>query len=274
MNNRFTHLWHFARSYHHTKQTLTQRMLDEGQPTLQQILQLSFIEHLKTGTLPEEQFMLYKANDVIYLPYFSQGIEIIAGRITDQIEKNTLLSKALGAIQQEQNIRKDYLPNFKGDIHSTILSPNNKQYIEFLLSNAKNAPIETALAAHLPCFWVYQQLGEHLPLSQISLNHPFRPQIKSFSSVKLKESSNFILKMITTRANQLSQEREEKAIKTFKMGLVYERNFFPTNKMFLPKSFFNEMKQKTSPTIQSETSLIQPKKLFDNPTNHPRPPTP
>ncbi|WP_198009821.1 thiaminase II/PqqC family protein [Legionella tunisiensis] len=74
-------------------------------------------------------------------------------------------------------------------------------YTDYLLDNAKHAPIEIAVVSFLPCFMIYRELGKRLDLTTCALNHPYRKWMASYSS------ENFIA--ATKTITQMTQELTE-----------------------------------------------------------------
>ena len=52
--------------------------------------------------------------------------------------------------------------------------PTCAHYTHYLLALAHNAPYEMAVAALLPCFWIYWEVGKHL-LETARPDNPIRP---------------------------------------------------------------------------------------------------
>ena len=125
------------------------------------------VQH-RTGrrTLSRERFQGYIIQDALYLAQYSRILAIAGARGPDAETLRTFGSCALEAVAVEQALHERYLTEFGVDpaqIAEAEPSPDCLGYTSFLLATAYHEPWEVLVAALLPCFWIYWDVGSRLP---------------------------------------------------------------------------------------------------------------
>ena len=72
---------------------------------------------------------------------------------------------AAGALRVERALHEGFFKEFglsPDDVAATPLAPTNLAYTSYLLAVAYGAPFHEALAALLPCYWIYWEVGKAL----------------------------------------------------------------------------------------------------------------
>lgn len=130
---------------------------EAAEPVFQKILAHPFIEELSTGTLSEERFRYYLRQDALYLAGYARLLAHIASRLGNKSHVEAFLGFATDGIAVERALHESFLGS---DIPTPDqISPACLLYTSVLQSQAL-APVEVEAAAILPCFWVYQRVGE------------------------------------------------------------------------------------------------------------------
>jgi thiaminase/transcriptional activator TenA len=127
----------------------------------QSILKMPFIKELSEGSLPQEKFRFYMAQDSLYLEHFGRTLSLIAAKITDLQDVLAFMRFAENAIVVENALHESYFKDF-GLNDKGILQPACHHYIHFLRSTAALESVEIAVAAVLPCFWIYREVGDYI----------------------------------------------------------------------------------------------------------------
>ena len=126
-------------------------------PVYREILAHPFVEALAAGTLSDEQFRFYIRQDALYLDGYARRLAHVAARLTDKGHTESFLRFALDGIAVERALHAQFL---NGDIPAPgEISPTCLLYTSVLNAQAL-APVEVEAAAVLPCFVVYQRVGE------------------------------------------------------------------------------------------------------------------
>ena len=126
-------------------------------PVYRKILGHPFVRELADGTLPAEQFRHYIRQDALYLDGYARRLAHVASRLTRREHTEAFLHFALDGIAVERALHAQFLA---GDAPTRDeMSPACLLYTALLDAQA-TAPVEVEAAALLPCFVVYQRVGE------------------------------------------------------------------------------------------------------------------
>jgi thiaminase/transcriptional activator TenA len=129
------------------------------------------------------------AQDAHYLTYYSETLACIAAKLPQNEDKITFIEFARNAIVVERSLHEYYLELF-GKKPLPPISPTCHHYIHYLRSVAFVSNVEVTLAAILPCFWIYKEVGDYI--SEISREHimdnPYRKWIETYSDESFAQS--------------------------------------------------------------------------------------
>jgi thiaminase/transcriptional activator TenA len=120
---------------------------------------LPFNRELAAGTLDEARFKFYITQDALYLDQYARILAIAGARGPDGATLRLFAQSALEAVAVEQALHGQYLSQFGADASEAGLSPDCLSYTSFLLATAYHEPWEVLMAAVLPCFWIYWDVG-------------------------------------------------------------------------------------------------------------------
>src|SRR2546422_3767824 len=137
-------------------------------PIYAAILRHPFIAGLLRGTLAHESFQFYAVQDALYLREFARALSIAAARAPRDEWIIMFNEHAAGALKVERELHEGFFKEFglgPGDVASTPLAPTNLAYTSYLLAVAHTAPFHEAVAALLPCYWIYWEVGKALERS-------------------------------------------------------------------------------------------------------------
>lgn len=182
------------------------RMHQEIYDLLEKIQNHNFNAELANGSLPKDKFIYYLLQDSLYLNEFSRALSLIAARIADNTHMHAFMQFALGAIQSEKDLHKNYITKFQQflnqDLTTVKQSPACFMYSNFLLKTASLNAVEEAVASILPCFFVYHEVGKNMK-KNLDINNPYSDWINLYSDKDFAEA--------VTRAINITNELGEKA---------------------------------------------------------------
>jgi thiaminase (transcriptional activator TenA) len=177
------------------------------EPIYNKILELPFLHELMDGSLPSGKFYFYLQQDVIYLSEYGKILAGIASKLDKKEHRNAFLNFADNTIAVELALHASYLKNASPVFYQGP-SPSCLLYTGFLSKQLLCYPIETALAAVLPCFWIYQKVGDYIVGHQTKGNNPYQSWIDTYGS---EEFADKVKKAITIcdEASENSAQKEE-----------------------------------------------------------------
>src|SRR4029453_7180987 len=134
-------------------------------PIYAAILDHPFVRGLTDGSLPRESFKFYAVQDALYLREFARALSLTAARAPQDEWIIMFNEHAAGALKVERSLHESFFQDFgltREAVASTPLAPTNPAYTSSLLGVAYGSPFHEALAALLPCYWIYWEVGKEL----------------------------------------------------------------------------------------------------------------
>jgi len=138
------------------------------------IKRLPFIEELANGTLSAERFRFYISQDSQYIDDYSRALASIASRLPDMADAAQFMEFALDGVAVEKALHTRFCPDRSAGKSSVCL------FYTSLLRSHDSQPVAVAAAAILPCFWIYQKVGEHLLATAKLEGNPYRDWIETY----------------------------------------------------------------------------------------------
>ncbi|UDL94884.1 thiaminase II [Lichenihabitans sp. PAMC28606] len=148
----------------------------------ERIRTMPFNQNLADGTLPLKLFRHYIIQDAHYLVAFAQALAIASAKADHPDHVVQFAQGAAGAIAVERELHTGYFRTFgvtPDEVASTPVSPAAHHYISFLIATGFREPLAVHLAALLPCFWVYREVGRDI-LGRASIDNPYRAWIDAY----------------------------------------------------------------------------------------------
>jgi thiaminase/transcriptional activator TenA len=149
-------------------------------PVYGSIIEMPFIDELLDGKLPVEKFQFYIAQDSHYLEHFGRALSLIGARAGDLQDALSFMRFAEGAIVVENALHQFYFTDY-GIKHKGNIEPACHHYVHYLKSTAALEQVEIAMAAVLPCFWIYKEVGDHIYKNQRTKTNPYQKWIDTYA---------------------------------------------------------------------------------------------
>ena len=148
-----------------TSPTLTEELWAAIEELYGEILAHPFIAGLTDGSLDQEAFRFYVVQDALYLREFARALSIAAARAPREADILMLNRHAAGALEVERSLHASFFSDFglsEEEAAATPMAPTTLAYTSYLLAIAYGGSFPEALAALLPCYWIYWQVGKAL----------------------------------------------------------------------------------------------------------------
>jgi thiaminase/transcriptional activator TenA len=132
------------------------------------ILRHPFVTGLTDGSLSRDSFRFYAVQDALYLREFARGLSIAGARAPRDEWIIMFNEHAAEALRVERALHEGFFREFGLDadeVTATPLAPTNAAYTSYLLAVAYGRPFHEAVAALLPCYWIYWEVGKALERS-------------------------------------------------------------------------------------------------------------
>lgn len=131
----------------------------------EKILAMPFNAELQSGTLSVDRFRHYMIQDAHYLEGFARALSLASGKGLNTDHVVLFAEAARTAIVVERSLHANYFATFgvsQADFNGTLPTPACDHYVSYLLRVATMEPFDVVLAALLPCFWIYREVGKHI----------------------------------------------------------------------------------------------------------------
>lgn len=190
------------------------------------IYQHPFNQELAQGNLALEKFIFYLKQDALYLVDFSKALALTATRLPHDQQSELFMQFAMNALKAERDLHVNILKKY-----AITLSIPNKQspfcfmYTNYLLRMASTATVEEAVASLLPCFWVYQQVGQRAFAKKIPHN-PYQEWIDLYSSHEFNHSVDLMIATLNDLAIHASIPCQQKMLNAFRQATLCEWQFW------------------------------------------------
>lgn len=124
-----------------------------------------FVTGIADGSLPLESFKYYVLNDSYYLSVFAKVQALGAAKASDLHTTSRMAAHAQGTYEAELDLHRNFTKRL-GITEETIAAfepaPTAYAYSTHLLAVAHTGTLGEIIAAILPCYWLYQEIGERL----------------------------------------------------------------------------------------------------------------
>ncbi|MCK0177258.1 thiaminase II [Mycolicibacterium sp. F2034L] len=146
-------------------QRWSERLWRDIEPIYSAILAHPFISGLVDGTLDEEVFAHYVAQDVHYLRDYARALAVVGAKAPTLADTAMFSRHAAEVMDVELELHRTLLPELGLDpaaIAAVPVAPTTRAYTSYLLATVYGGSFVDGLAAILPCYWIYARVGADL----------------------------------------------------------------------------------------------------------------
>lgn len=129
------------------------------------ILRHPFVSGLTDGSLPRDAFRHYIVQDAHYLRGYARALALCGARAEEPRDTVMFGAHAGGAIAAEQSLHAALLADLGLTAEAAAaepVAPTTRAYVSYLLATGHGGSFAEAVAAVLPCYWIYARVGEEL----------------------------------------------------------------------------------------------------------------
>ena len=189
---------------------------------------LPFNTELTAGSLSLDRFQTYIVQDAIYLSRFSRALAVAAAKAPDTSTMQSFAQSALGAIAVEQALHARFLRDFGVDparVADAEPSPDCLAYTSYLIASAYHDPWEVLVAALLPCFSLYWDVGCAIARSAAPQN-PYKAWIDTYSDERFGDAVRAVIAITDRAADTASAMTRTRMLAVFARACLYEWLFW------------------------------------------------
>ncbi|HLT68169.1 MAG TPA: TenA family protein, partial [Microbacterium sp.] len=160
----------------------------------------------------------YIAQDSVYLFAYSDLLARAGELATDPAEKAFWRASAESAIATEMELHRS-----RGAGERVPASPETEAYLAHLSrSGGEHAVL---IAALLPCFWIYEQVGLTLAAKNHD-EHPYGDWLSTYGSPEFTESTEQAIALVQRAARRADDTTLTRMRHAFTLSSHHERAFF------------------------------------------------
>ena len=135
------------------------------EPIYAQVLVHPFLTGLTDGTLPRERFRHYAVQDALYLREFARTLSIAAARAPRTGVLTMFAEHVVATMAAEGGLHDAFFAEFglsRDQVERTSPAPTTLAYTSYMLRVAALGDYAQVLGVALPCYWIYQEVGQVL----------------------------------------------------------------------------------------------------------------
>lgn len=190
-----------------------------------------FVEGLGDGTLDTASFENYLRQDALYLREYSRVLARASALAPTSAEQVFWADAASGAIAAEMELHRTWLgtagdaTTFDDAGDDVLASPTTAAYLGHLHAAGSVGDYGVVIAAVLPCFWIYQDIGERLA-ERSHAEHPFAAWLDTYADPAFAASTARAIELVGAAAAAAGLDRRERMRRAFVLSSSHEEAFF------------------------------------------------
>ncbi|CAH0161368.1 Hydroxymethylpyrimidine/phosphomethylpyrimidine kinase [Microbacterium oxydans] len=195
---------------------------------------LPFIRGLADGTLSRAPFLFYLQQDALYLREYARVLAEASRSAPTSAEQAFWADSANGAIVGELELHASWLDPTRGVTDATFAAPPGPvttAYLDHLRSVAFGGGYAELIAAILPCFWLYTDLGERLQAGEFGAyagdpEHPYASWLATYADPAFSAATAQAVDYVTQAAAAADEATRARMRRAFEASSALERDFF------------------------------------------------
>jgi thiaminase/transcriptional activator TenA len=198
--------------------------MEEG---LKRVLAHGFLQGLSTGSLPREQFGYFIVQDTLYLNDYARALSLLAAK-APSYAVGTVAAHASATVATELELHPSLLTDAGLEpslLQTTPKSPATTAYTSYLLSVCAQRPFHEGLAAVLPCYWIYEQVGRSL-VERGSVDTVYQRWIEAYAAEGFADSVAEMLAVVDQVVDELPEAAVAQMAEHIEITTRYEWMFW------------------------------------------------
>jgi hydroxymethylpyrimidine kinase/phosphomethylpyrimidine kinase len=220
--NHLHHLWPPSEPF-------SARVWKRIEPIREAIETMPFVRALADGSLPWPNFRFYLAQDAHYLREYARCLALVAALAPDQDAQEFFAHASAGALDAELTLHRSLLAQDSESLESVEVSPVTAAYVDHLQRACAAGDYPAAIAAVLPCFWLYQHIGERLGALRAqsgTTTHPYAAWIDTYADPDFAALTATAIALTDRAALRASADQRTVMAAEFERSSRYEWMFF------------------------------------------------
>ena len=188
-----------------------------------------FLHELHAGTLPMDRFSYFILQDYVYLLDFAQVLCQGAAKSPDLETLELFARHALAAVEVERSFHASFgktLGLSRKQLDAVQKGPITQAYIGHLQSVARSGSLSEIVAAVLPCYWIYGEVGRRLNRGAASKPKIYREWIEIYASEDFWKPVREQIQLMDTLGEATKPREKKLLVDHFLLSSRYEFMFW------------------------------------------------
>lgn len=197
-------------------------------PIYSEILAQPFLRGLIDGSLSPAAFRYYIVQDALYLRDYARCLSLASARATHSEVAALFAGHVQGIMQAEGSLHDTFFAEFgisRAEVEETPQAPTTLAYTSYLLRTAYGGDYAELLGAVLPCYWIYQEVGQVL-LAEGSPNPQYQRWIATYGGEEYAASVEAVLDEMDRVGAELGPQQQAAVTAAFVTTSRYEWMFW------------------------------------------------
>lgn len=197
-------------------------------PLCEKILAMPFNAKLAAGNLSADSFRHYIIQDAHYLEGFARALALASAKADTADQIVQFAAAAQTAIMVERALHADYFRKFgitDEDFAAAQPTPVCHHYVSYLLRVAALDSFPVVLAALLPCFWIYLEVGRDIYGRAVKQN-PYQAWIDTYAGEEFATAVQAVIETTDTVASGTSERMRQSMHAAFTRATQLEWMFW------------------------------------------------
>ena len=210
----------------------TQRAWDRIADWREAVETMPFIRALADGSLPTDAFAHYLTQDAAYLVEFARALSMVSQLAPSRTAQAFFAQSAHTALDVESALHRDWLRVHGATAPDTVTgsgeaSPVTVAYTDHLLATCARGSYPVAVAAVLPCYWLYAYIGDTLLRRAGDLSgHRYERWIATYADPAFQDATATARRLADEAAESADRNTLGAMFAAFERSSTYEYLFF------------------------------------------------
>jgi len=211
------------------RRPLSDQLKRSANPIRRAIFAHPFLQELHAGTLPMDRFTYFILQDYRYLLDFAQVLCLGGAKSPDLKTLEIFTRHALIAVEVERTFHASFgksLGLSQSDLDQTPKGPVTEAYTRHLQAVARGGSLAEIVAAVLPCYWIYGEVGKKLYKNRPRKPKIYREWIETYASEEYWRPVREQIRLMNELGRRANGEEKRRMRSHFLLSSRYEFLFW------------------------------------------------
>ena len=186
---------------------------------------LPFIKELADGSLDPSRFDRYIAQDEVYIGNYGRQMFLLADMIPDPAQQEMFRAFAQSGIDSEKAMHQLLISRFGIDteVKSSIVTSTYNGHTQAAIDSGCK---EVALAAMLPCMWIYNEVGLYIRSIASLEGNQYKEWVLEYGNEEFTQGVNSVLALADEWAAATDDATRAKMTHAYLEAALFEYAFW------------------------------------------------